>query len=72
MNIPIALVEYLFSWEPALEYINEQYEKYLIEEQGAERTRWIHDTRVHCCLYFIPPTGHGYIITVLSLHVYVT
>ncbi|XP_046658090.1 septin homolog spn2-like [Daphnia pulicaria] len=46
-------------WEPALEYINEQYEKYLIEEQGAERTRWIHDTRVHCCLYFIPPTGHG-------------
>ncbi|KAK4023260.1 septin homolog spn2-like [Daphnia magna] len=46
-------------WEPALEYINDQYEKYLMEEQSAQRTRWIHDTRVHCCLYFIPPTGHG-------------
>lgn len=46
-------------WEPALQYISDQYDKYLCEEQSAERSRWIHDTRVHCCLYFIPPTGHG-------------
>ena len=23
------------------------------------RDRYIQDTRIHCCLYFINPTGHG-------------
>ncbi|KAL3224562.1 hypothetical protein MRX96_026531 [Rhipicephalus microplus] len=42
-------------WLPILEYINEQYEKYLSEEQSVTRKRHIPDTRVHCCLYFVPP-----------------
>ncbi|XP_064478921.1 neuronal-specific septin-3-like isoform X2 [Ornithodoros turicata] len=46
-------------WLPILEYINEQYEKYLSEEQSVTRKKHIPDTRVHCCLYFIPPTGHS-------------
>ncbi|KAG0411033.1 hypothetical protein HPB47_011842 [Ixodes persulcatus] len=46
-------------WLPILEYINEQYEKYLSEEQSVTRKKHIPDTRVHCCLYFVPPSGHS-------------
>ncbi|XP_004864877.1 septin-12 isoform X2 [Heterocephalus glaber] len=46
------------SWEPILGYINEQYEQYLQEEILITRQRHIPDTRVHCCVYFVPPTGH--------------
>lgn len=46
-------------WLPILDYINEQHEKYLNEEQSIARKKYIPDTRVHCCLYFIPPTGHS-------------
>nr|XP_006825591.1 PREDICTED: septin-9-like isoform X2 [Saccoglossus kowalevskii] len=46
-------------WLPIIEYINEQYEKYLGEEISVNRKRHIPDTRVHCCLYFIAPTGHS-------------
>lgn len=31
------------------------------------RKKRIPDTRVHCCLYFISPTGHSY-VPVLSPH----
>ncbi|XP_077979380.1 neuronal-specific septin-3-like [Glandiceps talaboti] len=46
-------------WLPIIEYINDQYEKYLCEEISVNRKRYIPDTRVHCCLYFIAPTGHS-------------
>ncbi|KAK2097474.1 Septin-12 [Saguinus oedipus] len=46
------------SWDPILGYINEQYERYLQEEILITRQRHIPDTRVHCCVYFVPPTGH--------------
>ncbi|XP_074179261.1 septin-12 isoform X1 [Rhinolophus sinicus] len=45
-------------WDPILGYINEQYERYLQEEILITRKRHIPDTRVHCCVYFVPPTGH--------------
>ncbi|XP_054524114.1 septin-12 isoform X1 [Pan troglodytes] len=45
-------------WDPILGYINEQYEQYLQEEILITRQRHIPDTRVHCCVYFVPPTGH--------------
>ncbi|XP_078096887.1 neuronal-specific septin-3-like isoform X2 [Mustelus asterias] len=45
-------------WEPIVKYINEQYEKYLREEININRKKRIPDTRVHCCVYFVPPTGH--------------
>ncbi|PWA32757.1 hypothetical protein CCH79_00012418 [Gambusia affinis] len=47
------------SWEPISKYINEQFEKFLKEEVNITRKKRIPDTRVHCCLYFIPPTGHS-------------
>ncbi|XP_074454110.1 septin-12-like isoform X2 [Larus michahellis] len=45
-------------WDPIIKYINEQYERYLREEILITRKRKIPDTRVHVCVYFIPPTGH--------------
>lgn len=54
------------SWEPIEKYINEQYEKFLKEEVNIARKKRIPDTRVHCCLYFISPTGHSYVHSPLS------
>ncbi|XP_004945474.1 septin-12 isoform X3 [Gallus gallus] len=45
-------------WDPIIKYINEQYERYLREEILITRKRKIPDSRVHGCVYFIPPTGH--------------
>lgn len=41
-----------------MNYIDEQYEKYLTNESGLNR-RQIRDTRVHCCFYFISPLNFG-------------
>ncbi|XP_049717371.1 septin-9 isoform X1 [Elephas maximus indicus] len=46
-------------WQPIMKFINDQYEKYLQEEININRKKRIPDTRVHCCLYFIPATGHA-------------
>ncbi|XP_033022747.1 septin-12 [Lacerta agilis] len=46
-------------WDPIIEYINDQYERYLREEILINRKRKIPDTRVHACVYFVPPTGTG-------------
>uniref|UniRef100_A0AAZ3P2X4 Septin-type G domain-containing protein n=1 Tax=Oncorhynchus tshawytscha TaxID=74940 RepID=A0AAZ3P2X4_ONCTS len=35
-----------------------QFEQYFRDESGLNRKN-IQDNRVHCCLYFIPPFGHG-------------
>ncbi|XP_037649000.1 neuronal-specific septin-3 isoform X2 [Sebastes umbrosus] len=45
-------------WEPIVKHVNEQYEKYLREELHINRKRRIPDSRVHCCIYFLPATGH--------------
>ncbi|XP_031421548.1 neuronal-specific septin-3-like [Clupea harengus] len=45
-------------WEPIVSYVNEQYEMYLREELHVNRKRRIPDSRVHCCIYFLPATGH--------------
>nr|XP_046161388.1 septin-9-like [Oncorhynchus gorbuscha] len=41
-----------------MKFINAQYEQYLQEEININRKKRIPDSRVHCCIYFIPPTGH--------------
>jgi septin 2 len=45
-------------WQPVIDYCNEKYDQYLRDESGLNR-RNIEDHRVHCCLYFINPLGHG-------------
>ncbi|GFW18930.1 septin-7 [Trichonephila clavipes] len=45
-------------WQPISDYIENKYEEYLNAESRVNRTT-IPDGRVHCCLYFIAPSGHG-------------
>uniref|UniRef100_A0A8C6X128 Septin-type G domain-containing protein n=1 Tax=Naja naja TaxID=35670 RepID=A0A8C6X128_NAJNA len=46
-------------WKPVADYIDQQFEQYFRDESGLNRKN-IQDNRVHCCLYFISPFGHGY------------
>lgn len=45
------------SWIPIVDFIDDQHEKYMRQEQQPSRKGAI-DMRVHACLYFIKPTGH--------------
>lgn len=45
-------------YKSIVQYIDAQYDKYLQDETGLNR-RNIVDGRVHCCFYFINPSGHG-------------
>uniref|UniRef100_A0A672GGC1 Septin n=1 Tax=Salarias fasciatus TaxID=181472 RepID=A0A672GGC1_SALFA len=48
-------------WKHIEDYIDQQFEQYFRDESGLNR-RNIQDNRVHCCLYFISPFGHGYCV----------
>lgn len=41
-----------------LNYVDEQFDKFLDYESGLNR-KHITDTRIHCCFYFISPIGYG-------------
>jgi len=48
------------SFRSIVDYIDNQFEAYLQEELKIKRNlATYHDTRVHVCLYFITPNGHG-------------
>lgn len=51
------------SWKPILDFIDQQFLKYFQAETsfGIER-KYVQDERVHCCLYFLPPSIRGSII----------
>jgi septin family protein len=57
------------SWDPIVKYIKDQHSAYLRKELTANRDRYIQDTRIHCCLFFIQPSGHAYLLvpSVLTL-----
>ncbi|KAI8393259.1 Septin-domain-containing protein [Radiomyces spectabilis] len=44
-------------WIPIVDFIDDQHEKYMRQEQQPCR-KGVVDMRVHACLYFIKPTGH--------------
>lgn len=44
-----------------MKYIKDQHSAYLRKELTAQRERYIQDTRIHCCLFFIQPSGHAYV-----------
>nr|KAG5713192.1 hypothetical protein BaRGS_007719 [Batillaria attramentaria] len=46
------------SWKALVDYVDQQFQQYYRDESGLNR-RNIVDNRVHCCLYFISPYGHG-------------
>lgn len=43
---------------PIIEFVESKYEEYLTAESRVHR-KAISDNRVHTCLYFIAPSGHG-------------
>ncbi|XP_078484128.1 septin-2B isoform X5 [Ciona intestinalis] len=45
-------------YKPIIQYIDDQFERYLHDESGLNR-RHIVDNRVHSCFYFISSQGHG-------------
>ena len=45
-------------WAECLSYVERQYDRFLEEETRVRRTK-LEDRRVHACLYFISPNGHG-------------
>lgn len=51
------------SYQAVVDYIDAQFEAYLQEELKIKRSlAQYHDTRIHACLYFICPTGHGWVL----------
>ena len=46
------------SWKPIVDDIDSRYDSYLEQERRVNRQKIV-DNRVHCCLYFISPTGHN-------------
>lgn len=48
-----------YSWDAITKFTKDQHSAYLRKELTAMRDRQIVDTRVHCCLYFIRPSGHS-------------
>lgn len=48
------------SFKSIVDSIDSRFEAYLQEELKIKRNlRYYHDTRIHVCLYFITPNGHG-------------
>lgn len=47
-----------FSWVPVIDFVESKYEEYLTAESRVHR-KAMSDSRVHVCLYFIAPSGHG-------------
>ena len=45
------------SWTPIIDFVDDQHEIYMRQEQQPQREQKS-DMRVHACLYFIRPTGH--------------
>jgi len=45
-------------WLPISSYVDEQFDKFLEAETRVNRIELV-DSRVHACLYFIAPSGHG-------------
>ena len=58
-NQCLTLKYFMFcSWQPVIDFIDNKYDEFLNAESRVNRIT-MPDTRVHTCLYFIAPTGHG-------------
>lgn len=62
ISLSVFMIElFVFSAKVIGDFISEQFENYLKEELKIKRCLELYDdTRIHVCLYFISPTGHGY------------
>lgn len=57
----VSMCDCVCSWQPVTDFIEQRYEEFLNAEMCVNR-KAVPDNRVHCCLYFISPNGHGYVI----------
>uniref|UniRef100_A0A8C1KCI2 Septin n=1 Tax=Cyprinus carpio TaxID=7962 RepID=A0A8C1KCI2_CYPCA len=57
-RVKIYAVDNSNCWQPVIDHIDSKFEDYLNAESRVNR-RQMPDSRVHCCLYFIAPSGHG-------------
>lgn len=48
-----------FAFQEIMGHLERQYDDVLAEESRIKRNPRFRDDRVHCLLYFIPPTGHS-------------
>jgi septin family protein len=49
------------SFSEIVNYLEREYDNVLAEESRIKRNPRFKDNRVHVLLYFITPTGHGYV-----------
>jgi len=56
------------SFSEIVGYLERQYDDILAEESRIKRNPRFRDNRVHVLLYFITPTGHGYVLLVTPLN----
>lgn len=45
-----------------MDHIDSKYDEYLNAESRVTRGAQLDDHRIHCCLYFITPSGHGLVV----------
>ena len=57
----------LISFAEIVGYLERQYDDILAEESRIKRNPRFRDNRVHAMLYFITPTGHGYVLSCIFL-----
>lgn len=50
------------SFSEIVGYLEREYDNILAEESRIKRNPRFRDNRVHAMLYFITPTGHGYVL----------
>jgi septin family protein len=48
-------------WVPIIEFLDEQHQAYM-EHEAKPHRKAVDDLRVHVCLYFIPASGHTYVV----------
>jgi septin family protein len=56
-----------YSFSEIVGYLERQYDDILAEESRIKRNPRFRDNRVHALLYFITPTGHGYVALTESI-----
>jgi cell division control protein 12 len=56
------------SWTPIIDFVDDQHEIYMRQEQQPQREQKS-DLRVHACLFFVRPTGHTWANTSCKLWV---
>lgn len=54
-----AISQLNYSFQEIMGHLERQYDDVLAEESRIKRNPRFRDDRVHCLLYFIPPTGHS-------------